>query len=113
MVVVKLTGSAEKTGTITTLFNVHADIKIYAIHQATKALFDYYRYKIRARVGVDVSEIDTKTHVLGHEVAFPVCLAPVGTCQLVSPLGEIDMATGIRKNCYPNALRSDDACMRQ
>jgi isopentenyl diphosphate isomerase/L-lactate dehydrogenase-like FMN-dependent dehydrogenase len=44
------------------------------------------------RVLVDVSEIDTSTTLLGHELRSPVVLGPIGSMQHLSPDGAIGFA---------------------
>ena len=45
--------------------------------------------KLRPRVLVDVSDIDTSTEVLGQRISLPVMLAPTGTHQRAHPAGEL------------------------
>ncbi len=46
----------------------------------------------RPRGAVAVGECDLKTRVLGHELAFPAMLAPVGYSRLMHPGGEVAAA---------------------
>ena len=48
--------------------------------------------RLRPRVLVDVSEIDTSTEVLGQNISLPVMLAPTGTHQRAHPAGELAAA---------------------
>ena len=48
--------------------------------------------KLRPRVLVDVSNIDTSTEVLGQRISLPVMLAPTGTHQRAHPAGELASA---------------------
>jgi 4-hydroxymandelate oxidase len=50
------------------------------------------RLKLRPRVLVDVSAIDLRTTVAGHDVAFPVLLAPTAFNRLANPDGEMAAA---------------------
>jgi isopentenyl diphosphate isomerase/L-lactate dehydrogenase-like FMN-dependent dehydrogenase len=52
----------------------------------------FTRLRLRPRVLVDVSKVDTSTSVLGTRVAMPVVVAPVAFQRLVSPDGEPGMA---------------------
>jgi len=45
---------------------------------------------------VDVSNINMKTTLLGHEVSFPICVAPTGMHKLAHPDGELATAKGSR-----------------
>jgi len=46
----------------------------------------------RPRVLVDVSEIDPSTTLLGHKLAIPVMLAPIGSLQSITPEGGVAVA---------------------
>jgi L-lactate dehydrogenase (cytochrome) len=46
----------------------------------------------RPRGAVAVANCDLKTRVLGHEIAFPAMLAPVGYSRLMHPEGEVAAA---------------------
>jgi 4-hydroxymandelate oxidase len=47
---------------------------------------------LRPRIGVNVTSIDTSTHVLGSRIDLPVLLAPCGFNRLAHPDGEIGVA---------------------
>ncbi len=44
--------------------------------------------EFRPRNGVVHPSVDLQTSVLGHEIAFPVILAPVGSSRMFWPRGE-------------------------
>ena len=46
----------------------------------------------RARVLVDVSNVDTSTTFLGHRLRIPVLLAPIGSLQIMTPEGAVAVA---------------------
>ena len=46
-------------------------------------------YEIEAEYAVDVSRVDTRTTVLGREIALPVMLSPTGLTGLIHPHGEL------------------------
>ena len=46
----------------------------------------------RPRMLVDVSEIDPSTTFLGHKLAIPVMLAPIGSLQSITPEGGVAVA---------------------
>jgi 4-hydroxymandelate oxidase len=50
------------------------------------------RWRLRPRMLVDVSEVQTSAEVLGGEVSMPVLIAPVAYQRLVDDSGEIGMA---------------------
>jgi 4-hydroxymandelate oxidase len=54
----------------------------------------YDRIRLRPRVLVDVSQIDTRTTLLGSELPFPILLAPTAYHRLVHPEGELATAMG-------------------
>jgi isopentenyl diphosphate isomerase/L-lactate dehydrogenase-like FMN-dependent dehydrogenase len=51
-----------------------------------RAAFDHW--KLRPRVLVDIASVDTRTTVLGTEIASPVMVAPVALQKLAHPEGE-------------------------
>ena len=55
------------------------------------------RIPLRPHVLRDVSEVDTRVRLLGHEVPAPVCVAPVGYQTLAHHEGEVAMARGARR----------------
>ncbi|KAI1379747.1 hypothetical protein F4677DRAFT_452864 [Hypoxylon crocopeplum] len=55
--------------------------------QDNEAAFD--RYKLRPRILVDVSTIDTSTTIFGKKVAFPLGFAPAAMHRLAHPDGEV------------------------
>ena len=52
----------------------------------------YQRIRLRPRVLVDVSKVDTRVTLLGQEHAFPILLAPVAAHKLMHPEGELATA---------------------
>lgn len=52
------------------------------------------RMRLRPRVLVDVSHVDTSIRLLGQELAFPILLAPVGAQCFVHPDGDRESARG-------------------
>src|SRR5437763_1311504 len=54
----------------------------------------YDRIRLKPRVLVDVSKIDTRVSLFGTELPFPIVLAPTGGQGLVRPEGDIDAARG-------------------
>lgn len=57
----------------------------------------WQRVRLRPHVLRDVSEVSTVVTVLGHELASPVGVAPVGYQALVHPDGEAATALGARR----------------
>jgi 4-hydroxymandelate oxidase len=54
----------------------------------------YDRLRLRPRILVDVSQLDTRVTLFGRELAFPILLAPTAYHKLVHPEGEIATARG-------------------
>src|SRR4051794_13904872 len=52
------------------------------------------RIKLKPRVLVDVSKIDTRVTLFGAEHAFPIILAPTGGQGFIRPEGDVDAARG-------------------
>src|ERR1700693_60179 len=52
------------------------------------------RIRVRPRVLVDVSKIDTRINLLGQELPFPILLAPTGAHWLVHPEAELATVRG-------------------
>ena len=54
----------------------------------------FERLRLKPRVLIDVSEIDTHLSLFGTELAFPILLAPVACQRLYHPEGELATARG-------------------
>jgi len=54
----------------------------------------YDRLRLRPRVLVDVSKIDTRTRLFGQELAHPILLAPAADHCMIHPEGEAATARG-------------------
>ena len=54
----------------------------------------YDRIRLRTRVLVDVSKLDTRVRLFGQELAHPILLAPTAYHKLVHPEGEVETARG-------------------
>lgn len=54
----------------------------------------YDKIRLRPRVLVDVSKIDTRVKLLGEELPFPILLSPTGAQGFVRPNGELEVARG-------------------
>ncbi|XP_046338058.2 2-Hydroxyacid oxidase 1-like isoform X1 [Haliotis rufescens] len=64
----------------------------------------YSRYRFRPRVLRDVSQRDMSTTVLGSPVSCPVGVAPMGTCCLAHPDGEMGIAKACERLQLPFGL---------
>ncbi|MEO6245861.1 MAG: alpha-hydroxy acid oxidase [Opitutaceae bacterium] len=54
----------------------------------------YTRLRLRPRILVDVSHLDTRVMLLGRELAFPILIAPTAYHKLAHPDGEAATARG-------------------
>jgi 4-hydroxymandelate oxidase len=52
------------------------------------------RLRLQTRVLVDVSVLDTRSKLLGHELPFPILLAPTGGQGVMHPEGEVATVRG-------------------
>ena len=64
----------------------------------------YRRVEFRPRVLRGTTSVDTKTTVLGREIAFPLILAPVGCARVADPAGELAVARAAARARIPYAL---------
>jgi len=87
-----------------------ADLRLMAKRRLPKAIFDYIdggaedevtlrenrrafeEVTFRPRHGVPVPEVNLRSTVLGHDLALPILLAPVGYCRMFHPEGEVAAA---------------------
>jgi isopentenyl diphosphate isomerase/L-lactate dehydrogenase-like FMN-dependent dehydrogenase len=60
----------------------------------------------RPRVLVDVSEIDTSSVFLGHKLACPVMLAPIGSLQSITPAGGVAVTKAAEESGTVNFVSS-------
>jgi len=49
----------------------------------------FEKYRLRSRVLVDVSSVDTSTNVLGNKIKFPLCISPAGLQKMAHVDGEL------------------------
>jgi 4-hydroxymandelate oxidase len=54
----------------------------------------YQHIRLRPRVLVDVSKLDTRVKLFGQEVPFPILLSPTGAQGFVYPKGDLAVARG-------------------
>jgi 4-hydroxymandelate oxidase len=54
----------------------------------------YERIRLNPRILVDVSKVDTRVRILGHDLPFPILLAPTGAQGFVYPDGDLASARG-------------------
>ena len=71
---------------------------------------DFAKIHLRQRVAVDLSERSTRSRMIGHEVAMPVALAPVGLTGMQSADGEIKAARAAERFGVPFTLSTMSIC---
>lgn len=71
---------------------------------------DFQKIRLRQRVARDLSDRSTATTMLGQTVALPVALAPVGSCGMQNPDGEIKAARAAAKFGVPFTLSTMSVC---
>ncbi len=54
----------------------------------------FRRVKLRPRMLVDVTEVSTRTEILGHDISMPALVAPMAFQHLAHPEGEMATARG-------------------
>lgn len=54
----------------------------------------YQHIRLRPRVLVDVSKLDTRIRLFGQELSFPILLSPTGAQGFIYPQGELAVARG-------------------
>jgi 4-hydroxymandelate oxidase len=54
----------------------------------------YQKIRLRPRVLVDVSKLDTRVRLFGQDLAYPIILAPTGGQKLIHPEGELAVTRG-------------------
>ncbi|MBI1239010.1 MAG: L-lactate dehydrogenase [Alphaproteobacteria bacterium] len=82
----------------------------YAERTLAANVADFGQYHFRQRVMRDVSSIDVKSTMLGHPVAMPVALAPVGFTGMMARRGERQAARAAEKAKVPFTLSTFGIC---
>jgi 4-hydroxymandelate oxidase len=54
----------------------------------------FSKIRLKTRILIDISQIDTRTKLLGEELAHPILLAPTSTHMLAHPEGEVATVRG-------------------
>ena len=70
----------------------------------------FARYRLRPRVMVDVSEVDTGTRLLGEPAALPVGLAPCGWQRFLHPEAELATARAAGAGNAPLCVSTASTC---
>ena len=86
------------------MFHDYAESGSYTESTFRRNEADFTRLNIRQRVGVDISEIDTKAQMAGEDAALPVAFAPVGMLGIQNIGGEIKVAQAAKQKGVPFIL---------
>jgi len=71
----------------------------------------YERIRLKPRILVDVSKLDTRVTLFGQELPFPILLAPTGGQKFVHPEGELAAVRGAAA-CNATYVISSSASMK-
>ena len=71
---------------------------------------DFQKIRLRQRVAVDMTKRTLRTKMIGHDVAMPVALAPVGLTGMQHADGEIHAARAAAKFGVPFTLSTMSIC---
>lgn len=82
----------------------------YAEETLHANIADFGALKFRQRVMRDVSRLDTRTRVLGHDLAIPVVLSPVGFAGMFARRGEVQAARAAQAFGVPFTLSTVGIC---
>ncbi|KAK4504479.1 hypothetical protein PRZ48_005395 [Zasmidium cellare] len=66
----------------------------------------YNKYRIRARVLVDVAKADTSTTLWGRRITFPLCVSPAGMQAAAHPDGELATSRACAKKGVNQGISS-------
>ncbi|HAH10388.1 MAG TPA: L-lactate dehydrogenase, partial [Alphaproteobacteria bacterium] len=66
--------------------------------------------RLRQRVMVDVSKIDTSTELFGQKMAMPLILAPVGLAGMMRKRAEVQAAKAAEAHNLPFTLSTVGIC---
>ena len=71
---------------------------------------DFQRIRVRQKVLVDVSSIDTATTLAGESAAMPVILAPIGMAGMMARRGEVQAVRAADAAGVPFTLSTSGVC---
>jgi L-lactate dehydrogenase (cytochrome) len=70
----------------------------------------FAKLRLAQRILRDVSALDTKTVVLGHELALPIALAPIGFAGMMARRAEVQAARAAEEAGVPYTLSTVGIC---
>jgi L-lactate dehydrogenase (cytochrome) len=71
---------------------------------------DFHAIQLRQRVMRDVSNVETSTSILGHDVSLPVVLGPVGLAGMMARRGEVQAVRAAEAAGVPFCLSTVGLC---
>ena len=92
------------------MFYDYAESGSYTEQTFRENVTDFAKIRLRQRVARDLTGRSTETTMIGEKVAMPVALAPVGSCGMQSPDGEIKAARAAAAFGVPFTLSTMSVC---
>jgi L-lactate dehydrogenase (cytochrome) len=92
------------------LFHDYAESGSYTEQTFRENTTDFTKIRLRQRVARDLSNRSTASAMIGQAVSMPVALAPVGSCGMQSPDGEIKAARASAAFGVPFTLSTMSVC---
>jgi L-lactate dehydrogenase (cytochrome) len=92
------------------MFYDYAESGSYTEQTFRENVTDFAKIRLRQRVARDLTGRSTATTMIGTPVAMPVALAPVGSCGMQSPDGEIKAARAAAAFGVPFTLSTMSVC---
>ncbi len=92
------------------MFYDYAESGSYTEQTFRENVTDFANIRLRQRVARDLTGRTTESTMIGEKVAMPVALAPVGSCGMQSPDGEIKAARAAAAFGVPFTLSTMSVC---
>ena len=92
------------------MFYDYAESGSYTEQTFRENVTDFSKIRLRQRVARDLTGRTTESSIIGQKVAMPVALAPVGSCGMQSPDGEIKAARAAAAFGVPFTLSTMSVC---
>ena len=92
------------------MFYDYIDTGSYSGITYTRNEEDFYKIKLKQRVGVNIKNRDLSTYILGKKYSLPLGFAPVGMGGMMYPNGEILAAEACRSSNIPYILSTMSIC---
>ncbi len=92
------------------MFYDYAESGSYTEQTFRENVTDFSKIRLRQRVARDLTGRTTESSIIGQKTAMPVALAPVGSCGMQSPDGEIKAARAAAAFGVPFTLSTMSVC---